>query len=86
MNIPFRFPDSLEKSLPQKSPVIVMPFITGITVFAIGVAGADKTELNEIASDPAKDFVFSVEKFDALDGISSRLQEKIFSLESQSNS
>ncbi|XP_061444304.1 integrin alpha-X isoform X2 [Rhineura floridana] len=58
----------------------------GIIRFAIGVgrafgAGAGREELNDIASKPVSDHVFSVDNFDALKDIQSRLQDKIFAIE-----
>ncbi|XP_014453376.2 integrin alpha-M isoform X1 [Alligator mississippiensis] len=58
----------------------------GIVRYAIGVGeafsspGAQK-ELNEIASDPDTEHVFQVNNFDALQGLQSQLQEKIFAIE-----
>uniref|UniRef100_K7FB32 VWFA domain-containing protein n=1 Tax=Pelodiscus sinensis TaxID=13735 RepID=K7FB32_PELSI len=66
----------------------------GITRYAIGVGwafsiGAAQGELREIASAPADQHIFRVDNFDALQGIQSQLQEKIFAIEgtqSQSSS
>lgn len=41
----------------------------GIQVFAIGVGGVDRQELELIASEPARSHVFTVDKFDFLDTI-----------------
>ncbi|XP_075785002.1 integrin alpha-D isoform X2 [Pelodiscus sinensis] len=58
----------------------------GIIRYAIGVgrafsSDAAQKELQEIASAPADQHVFRVDNFDALQGIESQLQEKIFAIE-----
>nr|XP_025036461.1 integrin alpha-D-like [Pelodiscus sinensis] len=76
------------------SDVIPEAESAGITRYAIGVGDAFSSddaqqELQEIASAPADQHVFRVDNFDALQGIQSQLQEKIFSSEgtqSQSSS
>ncbi|XP_039390009.1 integrin alpha-X-like [Mauremys reevesii] len=55
----------------------------GIIRYAIGVgrafsSTAAKKELQKIASEPTDEHVFQVDNFDALQGIQSQLQEKIF--------
>nr|XP_042710009.1 integrin alpha-D-like [Chrysemys picta bellii] len=55
----------------------------GIIRYAIGVgqafsSAAAQRELQEIASEPRNEHVFRVDNFDALQGIQSQLQEKIF--------
>nr|XP_054510270.1 integrin alpha-M-like [Agelaius phoeniceus] len=57
-----------------------------VTRYAIGVGGAFLNpsafrELQVIASSPARDHLFRVDNFRALDGIQSQLQEKIFAIE-----
>ncbi|XP_071275837.1 integrin alpha-D-like isoform X2 [Agelaius tricolor] len=57
-----------------------------VTRYAIGVGGAFRNpdafrELQVIASSPARDHLFRVDNFRALDGIQSQLQEKIFAIE-----
>ncbi|TFJ95434.1 interferon regulatory factor 3 [Platysternon megacephalum] len=42
---------------------------------------AAQQELQEIASEPTDEHVFRVDNFDALQGIQSQLQEKIFAIE-----
>ncbi|XP_039375165.1 integrin alpha-D-like [Mauremys reevesii] len=58
----------------------------GIIRYAIGVGDAFSStaaqqELQEIASEPTDEHVFRVDNFDALQGIQSQLQEKIFTIE-----
>ncbi|KAM9146697.1 integrin alpha-D-like [Pangshura tecta] len=58
----------------------------GIIRYAIGVgeafsSAAAQQELQEIASEPTDEHVFRVDNFDALQGIQSQLQEKIFAIE-----
>nr|XP_042700266.1 integrin alpha-D-like isoform X3 [Chrysemys picta bellii]XP_042700267.1 integrin alpha-D-like isoform X3 [Chrysemys picta bellii]XP_042700268.1 integrin alpha-D-like isoform X3 [Chrysemys picta bellii]XP_042700269.1 integrin alpha-D-like isoform X3 [Chrysemys picta bellii]XP_042700270.1 integrin alpha-D-like isoform X3 [Chrysemys picta bellii]XP_042700271.1 integrin alpha-D-like isoform X3 [Chrysemys picta bellii] len=58
----------------------------GIIRYAIGVgqafsSAAAQRELQEIASQPSNEHVFRVDNFDALQGIQSQLQEKIFAIE-----
>ncbi|KAH1171223.1 hypothetical protein KIL84_006841 [Mauremys mutica] len=58
----------------------------GIVRYAIGVgqafsSDAAQEELQEIASEPTNEHVFRVDNFDALQGIQSQLQEKIFAIE-----
>ncbi|XP_065258842.1 integrin alpha-D-like [Emys orbicularis] len=58
----------------------------GIIRYAIGVSEAFSSdtaqqELQEIASEPTDEHVFRVDSFDALQGIQSQLQEKIFAIE-----
>ncbi|XP_065258840.1 integrin alpha-X-like [Emys orbicularis] len=58
----------------------------GIIRYAIGVgdafsSAAAQQELQEIASQPSNEHVFRVDNFDALQGIQSQLQEKIFAIE-----
>uniref|UniRef100_A0A674IYZ9 VWFA domain-containing protein n=1 Tax=Terrapene triunguis TaxID=2587831 RepID=A0A674IYZ9_9SAUR len=58
----------------------------GIIRYAIGVgedfsSAAAQRELQEIASEPSDEHVFRVDNFDALQGIQSQLQEKIFAIE-----
>lgn len=50
---------------------------SGIQIFVIGIGNqVDTTELNAIASDPDKQFVFSVDNFEALDQIKEDLAIK----------
>uniref|UniRef100_A0A8C0GHP0 VWFA domain-containing protein n=1 Tax=Chelonoidis abingdonii TaxID=106734 RepID=A0A8C0GHP0_CHEAB len=66
----------------------------GIIRYAIGVGQAFSSdtaqqELHVIASEPTNEHIFRVDSFDALQGIQSQLQEKIFAIEgtqSQSSS
>uniref|UniRef100_A0A8C0GJI7 VWFA domain-containing protein n=1 Tax=Chelonoidis abingdonii TaxID=106734 RepID=A0A8C0GJI7_CHEAB len=58
----------------------------GIVRYAIGVGDAfsrdtAQQELHEVASKPSDEHVFQVDNFDALLGIQSQLQEKIFAIE-----
>ncbi|XP_044868881.1 integrin alpha-D-like [Mauremys mutica] len=58
----------------------------GIIRYAIGVGDAFSStaaqkELHVIASEPTNEHVFQVDNFDALQGIQSQLQEKIFTIE-----
>ncbi|KAM9146690.1 integrin alpha-D-like [Pangshura tecta] len=58
----------------------------GIIRYAIGVGNAFSStaaqqELHVIASEPSNEHVFRVDNFDALQGIQSQLQEKIFAIE-----
>uniref|UniRef100_A0A452H068 VWFA domain-containing protein n=1 Tax=Gopherus agassizii TaxID=38772 RepID=A0A452H068_9SAUR len=58
----------------------------GIIRYAIGVGQAFSSdtaqqELHVIASEPTNEHVFRVDSFDALQGIQSQLQEKIFAIE-----
>ncbi|XP_044870413.1 integrin alpha-D-like [Mauremys mutica] len=58
----------------------------GIIRYAIGVGKAffsdtAQQELHVIASEPTNEHVFQVDSFDALQGIRSQLQEKIFAIE-----
>ncbi|KAM9146696.1 integrin alpha-D-like isoform 1-T1 [Pangshura tecta] len=58
----------------------------GIIRYAIGVgrafSNADaQQELHDIASEPTNEHVFHVDNFDALQGIQSQLQDKIFAIE-----
>ncbi|KAM7163340.1 integrin alpha-D-like [Macrochelys suwanniensis] len=58
----------------------------GIIRYAIGVGDAFSSvtaqrELHVIASEPTDEHVFRVDNFDALQGIQSQLQEKIFTIE-----
>ncbi|TFJ95917.1 monovalent cation/H+ antiporter subunit A [Platysternon megacephalum] len=58
----------------------------GIIRYAIGVGEAFSSdtaqeELQEIASEPSNEHVFRVDNFDALQGIQSQLQDKIFAIE-----
>ncbi|XP_039375148.1 integrin alpha-D-like isoform X3 [Mauremys reevesii] len=58
----------------------------GIIRYAIGVGNAFSSdaaqqELQEIASEPTDEHVFRVDNFDALQGVQSQLQEKIFAIE-----
>ncbi|KAL8577058.1 hypothetical protein ACOMHN_049918 [Nucella lapillus] len=49
----------------------------GITLFSIGIGSfIPLSELNEIATDPDSDYVFSVSSFSALSGIKSAFQTK----------
>ncbi|XP_013869361.1 integrin alpha-M [Austrofundulus limnaeus] len=62
-----------------------------IVRFSIGVGNAFKKdkarrELELIASEPSKDFVFQVQNFEALEKIQNNLQEKIFSIEGSQSS
>ncbi|KAG6923913.1 integrin alpha M [Chelydra serpentina] len=58
----------------------------GIIRYAIGVGNAFSSdtaqrELREIASEPTNEHIFRVDNFDALQGIQSQLQDKIFAIE-----
>ncbi|KAM9146692.1 integrin alpha-D-like isoform 2-T2 [Pangshura tecta] len=62
----------------------------GIIRYAIGVGQAfsndtAQRELHVIASEPTDEHVFRVDSFDALQGIRSQLQEKIFAIEGYSS-
>ena len=45
-----------------------------ITMFAIGVGGFDRDELNEIANDPDSMFVFEADNFNAISNIRNLVQ------------
>ncbi|XP_044214882.1 collagen alpha-6(VI) chain isoform X2 [Thunnus albacares] len=49
----------------------------GVTVYAIGIKDANKTELDEIASDPAKKHVFIVDSFAKLKPLQQSLQKSL---------
>lgn len=66
--------------------VIPMAEAAGIIRYAIGVGQAfyqaqSRQELEDIASSPSREYVFSVENFDALKDIQNQLKEKIFAIE-----
>ncbi|XP_041279273.1 integrin alpha-D-like, partial [Onychostruthus taczanowskii] len=66
--------------------VIALADAMAVTRYAIGVGSAflrpeAHLELQVIASGPARDHLFRVDSFEALQGIQSQLQEKIFAIE-----
>uniref|UniRef100_K7FSG9 VWFA domain-containing protein n=1 Tax=Pelodiscus sinensis TaxID=13735 RepID=K7FSG9_PELSI len=78
--------DGEKNDLLPYSAVIPEAERAGITRYAIGVgdafsSDAAQRELREIASEPTDQHVFRVDNFDALQGIQSQLQEKIFAIE-----
>ncbi|KAG6923915.1 integrin subunit alpha M, partial [Chelydra serpentina] len=57
----------------------------GIIRYAIGVGSAGQKEFQEIASEPTRKHIFSVDNFDTLECIETQLQDKIFILEGYSS-
>ncbi|XP_066547409.1 collagen alpha-6(VI) chain isoform X2 [Amia ocellicauda] len=51
----------------------------GVTVFAVGVKGANEQELRKIASHPPRKFVFNVDSFAKLSNLDKRLQKLLCS-------
>ncbi|XP_074023861.1 uncharacterized protein [Numenius arquata] len=49
----------------------------GVTVFAIGIKGADKNELNKIASEPTAEHVLYVEDFHLLHNVAPKLSRRL---------
>ncbi|KAF5914661.1 hypothetical protein HPG69_005158, partial [Diceros bicornis minor] len=66
--------------------VIPMAEAAGIIRYAVGVGSAFQglqswKELNDIASKPSREHIFTVENFDALRDVQNQLKEKIFAVE-----
>lgn len=47
----------------------------GVTIYTVGVAGANKTQLLQMASEPPHTHVFNVDSFDKLKGLTQSLQK-----------
>lgn len=51
----------------------------GVTIYAIGIRNASRSELEKVASDPSTDYVFNVDKFSDLKPLRQRLQKTLCS-------
>ncbi|XP_009881324.1 PREDICTED: collagen alpha-1(XIV) chain-like [Charadrius vociferus] len=49
----------------------------GVTVFAVGIKGADKNELNKIASEPTAEHVLYIEDFHLLHNVAPKLSRRL---------